>query len=374
MKQKTAPDSAVSCSIIERRLDLTLQIENRQKNQDGVKLVTGATGFIGKRLVNALRSEGAVVRALIRDPQKIDALWLNGSVTSIMANLTDASDLEIACSGVETVFHLASYAHSTDQDNTREGRLHWETTVEGTRAVLSAAQAAGVRRFVFLSSVKVMGEGGGVCLDETAREVPTTHYGRAKLVAERLVLAAGREHGIHVAVLRLPLVYGPGNKGNIPRMIAAIDRGRFPPWPNVQNRRSMVHVDDVVLALLLAAEAPVASGQIYLVTDGCTYSTRELYEAICRTLDRLVPPWSVPVWGLWVAARLGDGLHKVFGRNVPLTTDTLGKLLGSAYYSNKKICAELGFEPRYSIYEALPEMVYKYRMAPASSAILQNRD
>jgi len=324
-------------------------------------LVAGATGFIGRRTVDVLVQKGVVVRALTRDLGKISALWTEGAVTGIRADLASGEGLDAACKNVDTVLHLAGYAHAADQDSPEARRLHQATTVEGTRALLSAAVAAGVRRFVFLSSVKAMGEGGEDCLDETASEAPATYYGRAKFEAERLVLDAGREHGLHVCVLRLPLVYGPGNKGNIPRMIAAIDRGRFPPMPKIQNKRSMVHVNDVVEALLLAAVSPTANGQVYIVTDGRTYSAREIYTGICQALGRAVPAWTIPAWVLRLGARFGDAIERISGRTSPLTTSALDKLLGSAWYSSGKIHRELGFVARHTLFDALPEMIADYR-------------
>lgn len=103
----------------------------------------------------------------------------------------------------------------------------------GTRALLNDAIRAGMRRFVFVSSVKVIGEGSDCCLDDNSPVAPTTAYGRAKHEAEELMLDAGARYGMHVVVLRLPLVYGPGNKGNLSRMIEVIARDRFPPLPEV---------------------------------------------------------------------------------------------------------------------------------------------
>lgn len=332
--------------------------------------MAGATGFIGRRAVDVLRQQGVAIHALTRDAGKIAALWADGSVAEFRADLTGGEDLRDAFRDADTMLHLAGYAHASDQDSPEAERLHQATTVEGTRALLSAAVAAGVRRFVFLSSVKAMGEGGEDCLDETASEAPASHYGRAKLEAERLVLAAGREHGMHVCVLRLPLVYGPGNKGNIPRMIEAIDRGRFPPLPEMNNRRSMVHVDDVVQALLFAVENSAANGQVFIVTDGRTYSTRQIYTGICQALGRAVPAWTIPIWVLRLGARLGDAMERISGRAMPLTTSTLDKLLGSAWYSSDKIRRELGFVPRHALFDALPDMIAEYRSQTGSSESL----
>src|SRR5207247_903710 len=162
--------------------------------------------------------------------------------------------------------------------------------------VIKEAVDAGVQRFVFNSTVKEMGEETRGCANELDGVAPTTAYGESKLEAEQLVLETGKHNGLHVVCLRLPMVYGPGHKGNLVRMIAAIDRNRFPPLPEVGNHRSMAHVENVVSAALLAANNTTASGQCYIVTDGRPYSTHELYALICRALGKPVQTWSVPLW------------------------------------------------------------------------------
>jgi nucleoside-diphosphate-sugar epimerase len=202
-----------------------------------------------------------------------------------------------------------------------------------------------------------MGEGGWNCLDEDSPVAPRTAYGRAKLGAERVVLEAGRTYDMHVCNLRLPMVYGCDNKGNLPRMAIAIDRGWFPPLPEVENRRSMIHVDDVVRAMLLAAENPQACNQTYIVTDGCIYSSRQIYILICQILGRRIPQWHFPVGLLQMGAKIGDLTERVLKRGVPLNSQILYKLIGSAWYSCAKIQMELGYSPRHSLETALPEIL-----------------
>jgi nucleoside-diphosphate-sugar epimerase len=189
---------------------------------------------------------------------------------------------------------------------------------------------------------------------------PTTFYGRAKRDAELAVLEAGEKHGLQVVVLRLPLVYGAGVKGNLRRMIEAVDRGRFPPIPEVGNKRSMVDVRDVVQALLLAAGDARANGQVYIVTDGYMYSTRQIYEWISAALGRSVPRWTVPLVLLRTAAKVGD-VAGWAGLPAPINSDVLDKLLGSACYSSERIERDLGFRPAYGLCDVVPEMVAAYR-------------
>ncbi len=333
-----------------------------------VVLVTGATGFIGRHLVARLLEAGAIVKVVVREARVGDAarLWQSDNLSQVVADLMDRDLPSHVCDQVDTVFHLAGYAHAEDANDPRAADVHRRITVEATRALLAQAAHGGVRRFVFVSSVKAMGEGGDVARDESSPAAPVTAYGKAKRAAEKLVLAAGLAHGMHVCVLRLPLVYGPGDRGNLSRMISAIDRGRFPPIPDTGNRRSMVHVDDVVQALLLAAEKPEADGQIYIVTDRQAYSTRQIYERCREALGKPVTRLSVPLSVLQLAAKSGDIFLRLTGRHFFLDSERLGKLTGSAWYSSDKISRDLGFTPRWDLEQALPRMVTEYREARES--------
>jgi nucleoside-diphosphate-sugar epimerase len=147
-------------------------------------------------------------------------------------------------------------------------------------------------------------------------------------------------------------------------MIQAVARGRFPPLPETDNRRSMVDVRDVVQAALLAAGNPAAAGKTYIVTDSQAYSTRQIYEWICATLARPVPRWTVPLAWMHAAASAGDAIGKFTGRRFFLDTGSLDKLIGSAWYSSEKISRELGYRPVYSLKDALPRMVAEFRKNP----------
>ncbi len=320
-------------------------------------LVTGATGFIGRALCGRLREEGVHVRALAR--REAEGPWDE----AVRADLATGALPGDCLAGVDTIFHLAAKVHALG-DRSREEESYRRLNVDGTALLLEKAREAGVRRFIFFSSVQAMGEETPACLDETTEPKPVTPYGRSKLEAERLVLASNVLS--HLVCLRFPLVYGPGHKGNLSRMVAAIDRGLFPPLPPVANRRSMIHVRDVVAAALLAARRPEANGRCYIVTDGRTYSSREIEDAIRRALGRRVPRWHVPLLALRLLARGGDALERIRGRRVLFDSSTLQKLVGSAWYSSERIQRELGYRPSVSLLEALPEIVSDHNVAAAA--------
>ena len=202
-----------------------------------------------------------------------------------------------------------------------------------------------------------MGDGGYRCIDETWPNPPVTPYGRAKRAAEQWVLETGRTHGTHVVNLRLATVYGQGSRGNLERMIDAIRRGFFPPLPDVGNKRSLVDVRNVVEAALLAASDPVANQQTYIVTDGKSYSSREIYELIFRALGKPAPSWAVPMPVLRLLAGIMTTAGNLVGRKIGFDYETLDKLLGWACYSSDKIRRELGYRSAFCLEEALPDIL-----------------
>ena len=321
-------------------------------------LVTGATGFIGGVLSRRLVGAGVRVRGLMRSPKP-------GPWSDMVTAALGKNDIEVpTATGVDTVFHLAAKTHALSQLG-QDDEAYYRVNVEGTRSLLAAAAKAGVRRFVFFSSVKAAGEGGEYCIDESSEQPALSAYGRSKRKAEQLVLEVGRREGMHCTVLRLPLVYGPSKRGNLSRMLSAVARDRFPPLPEFGNRRSLVHVEDAVDAAILAARSERASGQTYIVTDGRAYSTKEIYELMCKHLGKTVPSWYVPMWTLRAIARTGDWLGRTMGKRFVVDSDALDKLANSAWYTSHKIEAELGFLPSRTLDQALPGMIDQLITGPS---------
>ncbi len=302
-------------------------------------LVTGATGFIGRRLMQ-LGDLGLARHAAF------DGL--------IAADLLDPASLQRACVGVDTVLHCAGFAHAFSSS---DERMHWQVNFEGTRNLVTAAGHAGVSRFVFLSSVKAMGDPGCLCIDETFQAEPDSAYGRAKLAAEGAVLEAGERYGMHVVNLRPCMVYGRGGRGNLDRMAHAISRGLFPPLPETHNRRSLVHVEDLVNAIRLVTARPEANARTYIVASQEAPSGRQLYDAIRSTLGLPAIRWSIPASSLQVAGLIGDALGWAGRRPFPINSEAVDRLLGSAHYSSALIERELGWVARVPLHQGLKEML-----------------
>ena len=306
-------------------------------------LVTGASGFIGRHLCRYLQQQGVHVRALAR--QVSNGPW-DEQVIAILGEGKLEPEL---VRDIDTVIHLAGYAHAVDEIDS--ARIHQQVTVAGTRELLSILDRRR-QQLLFVSSVKALPVAPG--------GEPDSDYGRANREAERLVPDLHKRSGTRTIILRLPLVYGPGVKGNLQRMLGAIARGRFPPLPEFGNRRSMVHVEDVCEAVLQALHKG-ASGACYTLTDGREYSSREIYLAMRKALGRSPPRWAVPVFIFRLLARIGDAAGALAGRRVGFDSQALDKLAGDALYDNGPAIADFQFRPRHCLASALPEMVDAWR-------------
>ena len=199
-------------------------------------VVSGATGFIGSHLLPALLREGHSVKALIEPG--VGDVQLNG-VRSFAADIVSGDGLSTGLSGAEAVVHLAARNHVLKETSRDPLAAYRRVNVEGTRNVAQAASLAGARLFVHLSSVKAMGEESDSLLDEESPCVPKTPYGISKLESEDAVRVAAEKCGMSAVLLRLPMVYGPGNKGNLPRMIRWAARGI--PFPAISAGQRSQH-------------------------------------------------------------------------------------------------------------------------------------
>ena len=287
-------------------------------------LVTGGSGFIGNKLTNCLSDMKVLVRILSRKNQS--------NYESILCDLQSDAIPDDALDDVDTVFHLAGFAHDM-QDPSKVEDLYRLINVDATVELARLAVESGVKRFVFISSVKAGGSlSSGKCINESDQNEPEGVYGKSKREAELKLLKIGDESDMHVSIIRPSLVYGPDTKGNLQLMLSGIEKGWFPPLPETGNRRSMVHVDDLVQAILLVSEDSRANGEIFIATDGIPYSSREIYNAMCGVIDKPIPKWSVPKFLFDIASLLN-----------PRIKYKLNKLLGDECYSSAKLEA-LGFK------------------------------
>jgi UDP-glucose 4-epimerase len=319
-------------------------------------LVTGGTGAVGPRIVDALAAEGYAVRILALDAPKPGTLptgveWRVGSIT-------DPVVVREAVQGCEGVIHMAALLHIVNPLPAL--RDHYEAVnVGGTRTVLEAAQAAGVQRVVFFSTLAVYGYGGcrAEVLSEESACQPETVYGETKLAAEKLVLEARRPDGVSLGmVLRMGAIYGSGIKGNYRKLALALAKHCFIPVGCGLNRRSLVYDRDAAAAAVLALRAPQAAGQVYNVTDNCYHTLDEIIRAICEALGRRPPCVRIPLSMAQLAASSADLLLRLVGKR-PVMRAAVDKYVEEVLVSGDKIRRELGFVPKYSLIEGWKEVI-----------------
>ena len=292
-------------------------------------LITGATGFVGHRLLKLMKSSEFEVRTLSRKP--------HSNYETVVCDLQSEIIPENALTGIETVFHLAGFAHDLG-DATKVEKLYRAVNVDATVHLAELAVQQDVQHFVFVSSVKAGGSAiTGRCMVEEDSGEPVGIYGKTKREAELKLMKIGIQSDMQVSIVRPSLVYGPGVKGNLRLMLSWIEKGWFPPLPEVNNRRSLIHVDDLVRALVMVAGDDRADGEIFIATDGFIHSSREIYEAMCGFLGKEVPRWSVPKF-------LFDSLAIIS----PQIRYQVNKLFGDECYSSKKL-QTFGFNAQFGL-------------------------
>lgn len=266
-------------------------------------LVTGANGFVGSALCRRLAGDGRSARAAVRVGRAAPA----GADIAEVADMTAATDWTAALQGVRQVVHLAARVHVMDERSADPLAEFRRINVEGTANLARQAAAAGVRRFVFLSSIKVNGESTlpGRPFKASDTPAPDDPYGVSKLEAEMALQEIAARTGMEVVCIRPPLVYGPGVKANFAAMMRWLHRGLPLPLAAVtENRRSLVGLDNLVDLLVTCLDHPAAANQIFLAGDGEDLSTADLLRRMGVALERPARLLPVPVGLLELGAAL----------------------------------------------------------------------
>ena len=279
-------------------------------------LVTGATGFVGRHVVAALCDAGCRVRAAVRRPPAGAATWPASVETCEVGELGPGTDWAAALAGIDAIVHAAAHVHvmrpGPEDDATFE-----RVNVQATQRLAGQAAAAGVRRFVFISSIMVNGEDSGPHAFRAEDDPhPVNAYARSKLAAEALLLRSATGPVPRVAIVRPPLVYGPGAGGNFARLIRACARGWPLPLAAVDNRRSLISVWNLADFVLLLLWHPQAPGRVWLVSDGEDVSTPDLLRRTAAAMGRRAQLVAVPTAFLNGMARfagLGPELRRLTG-------------------------------------------------------------
>ncbi len=309
----------------------------------GTVVVTGAGGFIGRALVERLRAAGRDVRPVVRE----DRGDVEGAVALGPLEGAPGEALARALAGAAAVVHLAARAHRRDAGDAGAEDAYRAANVDATARLARAAVAARVGRFVLASSVKVNGEATrpGRPFRPEDPAAPRDAYGRSKRDAEAALVDACRGSSTAPIVLRLPLVIGPGARGNVGRLVEAIAAGRTLPLGAIDNRRSVLGLANLCDAIVAALDAPTPPAGVHFVADAEPVSTPGLVRALAGALGRPVPLAFVPVALLKLGARLaGKGAE-------------IARLAGSLEVDPSSFTAATGWRPAHALEDELARLV-----------------
>ncbi len=304
--------------------------------------VTGATGFIGKRLCKTLDSRGLNVTKIVRGSSKhhVSDKSFGGEDNSCN---TDWAGLD---AGQGCVVHLAARVHVIEEVSSDPQNAYWRSNVDGTLRLARQAAAAGVERFIFVSTVKVNGEVTyGRPFSPKDEPAPGDLYGHSKLEAEKGLREIAAETGLEVVIIRPPLVYGPEVKANFLKLMRLVYRRVPLPFGVVHNKRSFIYLDNLIDFIARCISHPAAAGETFLVSDGADLSTSDLIRKIGSCMHRSPVLLPVPVRLL---KRAGGGLGK---------KTEIERLCGSLQIDISKTKELLGWKPPFSVGQGLAETV-----------------
>ena len=301
-------------------------------------LITGANGFVGRALCAVLSAEGYSLKPVVRRSSDLPGAMC-------MVDLSAHTDWRELLTGCSAIVHLAARVHVMHDTAGDPLALYRATNTDATLNLAHQAAQAGVKRFIFVSSIKVNGEGCDVAYRETDVPVPEDPYAISKWEAEQGLWRIATETGIEVVVLRPPLVYGPGVRANFRRLLDTVARGWPLPLGAIDNRRSLLYLGNFVDAIRLCIEHPAAVGQTFLIDDGQPVSTPHLIRSVAHAMGRSARLLSVPVPLLRAAAH-------VLGKCA-----AFDRLAGSLWLDSATIRNSLGWVPPYSLQAGLAETV-----------------
>ena len=311
-------------------------------------LVTGGAGFIGRAVCQRIRSDGYY--SCIQTIRRIDSVLLPGTDSFEIGDIDENTDWSQALSGVDVVIHTAARVHDTSAEAVEQFSAYIKTNTESTLNLSRQAAAMGVRRFIFLSSIKVNGEftKPGMPFTEEDEPRPQGAYAVSKLMAENGLQQVGRDTGMEIVIIRPPLVYGPGVKANFRTMIHSVFH-RIPlPLAAITNSRSLIALDNLVDFIMTCIVHPAAANEVFLVSDGEDLSTPELLLRVSSALGRSIKLIPIPVFLLLA-------LGKLSGK-----TASVQRLVCSLQVDISKSRKVLGWVPPVSVGEGLRQTVQPY--------------
>ncbi|MGE3745835.1 MAG: NAD-dependent epimerase/dehydratase family protein [Sphingomonadaceae bacterium] len=313
--------------------------------------VTGGSGFTGGALIKRLLDEGYSVRAIYRNPSKVEAA---DGLTIIAGDINDEAALAEMVKGCDTVFHIAAMYRSDGLPSE-----YMQVNYEGTLAVLEAAKKAGVRRFVVTSTIGVHGSVQRTPSDETAPFMPMDVYQESKLKAELAVRAEGEKGEIEIVVIRPCGIYGPGDMRMF-KIFSMLQKGLFMFVGNGRPNFHPVYIDNLVQGLLLGMTVPEAKGEVFIIGDANYVPLREYVGTAAKTIGAK-PPWlKLPYGFMKLVALMFEITFRPLGLSPPLYRRRLGFYSSNRAFSIEKARRILGYQPTIALEEGFRNTVAWY--------------
>jgi len=319
-------------------------------------LITGANGFLGSHLVANLASSGwNVITTMRKEPDNASGEWSNIGKIIFTGDIGAYNKWDEALGGVDVVVHLAALAHDTSANKKWTSDDYMRVNAGATLDIARAAAKAGVKRFIFISTIKVNGESTPVDkpFDETSPTKPSDPYGASKLMAENSLREIARKTGMEIVIIRPPLVYGRGVRGNMGALIDIVNRKRFVPAPATNNLRSFVYAGNLADAIRLCMEHPKAGGHTLVASDGEDISTINLIRLIAKSIEGGAVIIPVPAGLLRLAGAAGDAIAAIADKQVVFNSASISKVLSSLRVDSSKIREKLGWSPPFTLEEGI---------------------
>jgi nucleoside-diphosphate-sugar epimerase len=318
-------------------------------------LFTGATGFIGSYLLPILSQQKLQITAAVR---KNLSQSLSGSIRIVkVGNIDEKTNWQEALEGIDIVIHLAARAHIINETIPNPEAEFIKVNTQGTANLIQQSIQAGVKHFIFISSIGAMTTQSDRILTENSPCHPDSPYGRSKLQAEQALINLAKDTNMTWTILRPTLVYGPGNPGNMERLMKLIKRGLPLPFGAIKNRRSFVFVGNLVAAIITCLDHPNAANQIFLISDNQDVSTPQLIRLIAQQIQQPCQLLPVPTTLLRFLGYLGDRVESITGKNLPFNTYSIDRLLGSLTVDSSHIQKTLDWQPPFTLEQGLAQTI-----------------
>jgi nucleoside-diphosphate-sugar epimerase len=319
-------------------------------------LITGASGFIGQSLIKTLLNKDKKIRATIRS----NSLFSSNTETEYInvGDINGETRWEEILDDIDCIIHCAGQTHIREVKKEDDQSIYHSVNVDGTKQLAKQATESKVKRLIFLSSIKVNGECTATNSNDTNKDFlskkifmqsdkpnPENPYAKSKLEAEKVLWEISAITGLEVVIVRLPLVYGYGAKGNLVRLINLVNSGIPLPLSLVRNKRSMIGIDNIIDLLIRCIDHPEANGKTFLASDGEDLSTPELIKLIASSIGRKANLFPLPIFIL-------KSLGSIFGKS-----EEINRLVGSLRIDNSYTKKILDWTPPISVKEGIRRMV-----------------